>query len=518
MKEIELKLLVDAKGLTALRRRIAAAADGAPPKVRQLATVYLDTAEGGLAAAGIALRLRREGRSWTQTVKAGRSMRAGLSETREIDTPSRGGRVDLAAIPDPAVRDAVEAAAAGLPLAPVFETPMRRSTWEVAIEGARIEVALDRGEIRADGRAEALDELELELLEGPPGALFALARNLFPEGPLRFSTLNKAGRGRRLAAGDAAVPTARPRTAEAPAISPDSTVEAAGREILAECFAQIAANVEAVQAGDDPEGPHQLRVGLRRLRSALKLMRPAFDGQRFRAIEAEAKWLGGEAGRLRDLDVALADLVEPAAAKAPDEPGFVPLAAGLTARAAEERVRLRATLAGPRVTAFLFDLAEFVALRGWLDPADHDQTARLARPFAALAAEAMKAADAKAAKRAKAGKAGIEALDIEARHELRKTLKALRYMLEFTAPSWPEKAVKRLLKPLKGLQTLFGSLNDAAMAEALFLSVESPAAGDPVAARAAGRLIGAANADAARDWEAARARWAAFAEVRRPWA
>ncbi|MEL7173539.1 MAG: hypothetical protein AAFN05_11330 [Pseudomonadota bacterium] len=56
------------------------------------------------------------------------------------------------------------------------------------------------------------------------------------------------------------------------------------------------------------------------------------------------------------------------------------------------------------------------------------------------------------------------------------------------------------------------------MAEALFLSVESPAAGDPVAARAAGRLIGAANADAARDWEAARARWAAFAEVRRPWA
>ncbi|MEO1721473.1 MAG: CYTH and CHAD domain-containing protein [Pseudomonadota bacterium] len=518
MKEIELKLLVDPKGLTVLRRRIGAAAGGTAPRVRKLSTVYLDTAEGGLAKAGIALRLRREGRSWTQTVKAGRSMRAGLSETREVDTPSEGGRVDIAAIPDAAVRGAVEAAAGGLPLAPVFETPMRRSTWVIEGGNARIEVALDHGEVRAEGRAEALDELELELLEGPPVALFALARQLFPTGPLRFSTMNKAARGRRLAAGEAAVPPALPRLAEAPEIGAGASVEDAGREILAECFAQISANAEAVLAVDDPEGPHQLRIGLRRLRSALKLTRPAFGGPRHAALEVEAKWLGGEAGRLRDLDVALADLVEPAAARAPEEPGFAPLAAALVARAAEERARLRATLAGARVTAFLLDLAEYVALRGWLDPSDRGQAGQLARPFTALSAKAMRAADRKAAKRARAGGTGIEALDIEARHELRKSLKALRYMLEFTAASWSAKAVKKLLKPLKVLQTVFGSLNDAAMAEALFLAANAPGANEPAAARAAGRLIGAANADAARDWAEARSRWAAFAAVPRPWA
>ncbi|MEM7500090.1 MAG: CHAD domain-containing protein [Pseudomonadota bacterium] len=517
MTEIELKLLVDAAALPALRRRIGRLAGGARPRVRQLATIYLDTAEEGLAKAGIALRLRREGQRWTQTVKAARSLRAGLSETREVDTPAEGGRVDIAAIPDEAVRRTVGEAMAGLPIAPVYETHMRRSVWEIVDGAARIEIALDRGEVRAEGRAEALDELELELIEGPPTTLFDLARRLFPEGPLRFSTLSKAARGRRLAAGSPAVAPAVPRNAERPAIAKNASVEAAGREILAECFAQIVANVEAVAAGDDAEGPHQLRIGLRRLRSALRLTRPAFDGVRHRMLEGEAKWLGAETGRLRDVDVALADLVAPAAARAPEEPGFAPLAAALGERAGGERARLRATLAGARATAFLLDLAEYVALRGWLDPADHDQTARLARPFAKLAAEAMRKADAKVAKRARVGKGGIESLDIEARHELRKAVKALRYMLEFTAPVWPAKRVKVLLKPLRRLQNLFGALNDAAMAEALFLGPDAPCADDPAASRAAGRLIGAANADALRDWEAARAAWDAFAEAPRPW-
>ncbi len=47
------------------------------------------------------------------------------------------------------------------------------------------------------------------------------------------------------------------------------TAEQAARDVLRECFAQIGANIEAVRAGDDPEGPHQVRVGLRRLRGAL---------------------------------------------------------------------------------------------------------------------------------------------------------------------------------------------------------------------------------------------------------
>ncbi|MEL6208533.1 MAG: CHAD domain-containing protein, partial [Pseudomonadota bacterium] len=174
-----------------------------------------------------------------------------------------------------------------------------------------------------------------------------------------------------------------------------------------------------------------------------------------------ARWLGQEVGRLRDLDVAQSDLLRPAATAAPQEPGFRVLIDAVHDRAAAEREQLRATLLGERATAFQFDLAEYIALRGWLDPADHGQTARLAQPFAEVAAAAARKADRRAAKRARR----IETLDHEARHDLRKALKALRYIIEFGAVCWPAKKLRPVLKTLKALQTLFGELNDAAMAE-----------------------------------------------------
>ncbi|MEO1457273.1 MAG: CYTH and CHAD domain-containing protein [Pseudomonadota bacterium] len=530
MKEIELKLLVDEAGARRLSRRLTALT-GTRPVTRRLLTVYLDTAEGGLAAAGIALRLRREGRGWTQTVKAGRSMRAGLSETTEVNVAVPGGRVDLAAIPDPALRAAVEKAAGGLPLAPVYETDMRRTLWEVTEpqpgmgQGeaqpicacdqtvARIEVALDRGDIHAGPASEGLIEVELELLAGPPATLFALARRLFPEGGLRFSAMNKAERGRRLAAGEPTREHRAPRNARPVPIAADASAEAAGREILAECFAQIADNAAVVIESDDPEGPHQLRVGLRRLRSALELTEPAFSGLAHAMLAAEARWLGQEVGRLRDLDVALVDLVEPMRKEVPAEPGFAALSDALVTAAATERAALRRTLTGARVHGFLFDLAAFIALRGWLEPADHRQTHRLARPFAALAAERLERADRRAAKRAK----GIATLEVEARHDLRKSLKKLRYIVEFASPLWSESQVRPMLKSLKALQQLFGDLNDAAVAETLFLAPNGPGVGNPVAARAAGRLIGARNAGAEQAWAEAQARWEVFAAARRPW-
>ncbi|MEL6337297.1 MAG: CYTH and CHAD domain-containing protein [Pseudomonadota bacterium] len=516
MKEIELKILVSAPQIPALRRRIAALGE-AKPRTRRLRTIYLDTAEGGLAAAGHALRLRVEARRWTQTVKTAREMRAGLSSTEEINTPAPGGRVDLDALPPP-IRETVRTATAGLPLAPVFETVVSRSTWMIAVEGARIEVALDRGEIVAGERREGIDELELELIEGPASALFEAARAMFPTGPLRFSTMNKAARGQRVAAGQAAVEAPVPRHAAKVEISRKDTAEAAARAILTECFLQVSSNIVAVGTGGDPEGPHQLRVGLRRLRSALQLFAPVLAGKagnpRFDTLLTEARWLGREVGRLRDLDVAGTDLLAPAAKAIPREPGFARLAEATAARAAEERVRLRETLAGPRVTALLFDLAEYLSLRGWLDPTDHAQTARLAQPFCAVAAAAAAKADRKAAKRAK----NIATLEHEARHDLRKALKALRYIIEFGAPCWPEKRTKPLLKTLRGLQTLFGELNDAAMAEELFLAPNAPAADDPLAARAAGRLIGGAERAADHAWEMAKTRWDGFAATKRPWA
>ena len=291
------------------------------------------------------------------------------------------------------------------------------------------------------------------------------------------------------------------------------TAEHAAHAVLGECLEQIVANVPAIAASDDPEGPHQLRIGLRRLRSALAMVREALSGAEHARLGAEARWLGQEVGRLRDLDVARADLVRPAAAALPDAPGFDALEAALRARGEAERCALRATLAGARVRRFMLDLSAYVACRGWLDPSDWSQTARLARPVPEVTAEALDHRLGAAAKRAR----GIAKLSTEARHDLRKSLKKLRYTAEFAASLNAEKAVKPFLKRLKALQDVFGSLNDAAMAEALLLAPDAPGAQDPQAARAAGIVIGLHAERARHDWMRARGLWREFRDTRPFW-
>jgi CHAD domain-containing protein len=291
------------------------------------------------------------------------------------------------------------------------------------------------------------------------------------------------------------------------------TAEDAARAVIGECTAQIAENMALVRVSDDPEGPHQLRVGLRRLRTAFRLFRPVLGGAALDPLESEAQWLGREAGRLRDLDVAVEDIVaEEIAAEHPD-PGLGPLAAGLERRRRAERAALERTVAGPRAGRFLLDLAELTAARLWLDAEDYGQTARLARPAEALAADALDSAMKKAEKRAKK----IARLSIEERHELRKSLKRLRYTVEFLAPLFEGDRVKPFLKKLKALQDLFGALNDAAMAEALFRDTDGPAGGSVDAARAAGVVIGARRERARHAWEDAKATWKTLKEADRFW-
>ena len=120
------------------------------------------------------------------------------------------------------------------------------------------------------------------------------------------------------------------------------------------------------------------------------------------------------------------------------------------------------------VQAFLIGLARFVETRGWLVAQDFGQTERLAAPVSELAEGALSKRWKKVGKRAH----GLETLDADQRHELRKQLKKLRYVIEFLSPLFPTKRVERFAKRLKKLQTVFGELNDAATVKAMFTCKE----------------------------------------------
>ncbi|SDZ76995.1 CYTH and CHAD domain-containing protein [Rubrimonas cliftonensis] len=513
MREIELKLLLTEEAEKRLRRKLAEeSGEASEIKAISLHAIYLDTVDRALAAHGLALRLRKEGRRWVQTVKMGSGLSGGLSTPLESNNPAPGGKLCIGAIPDVALRERVLDAADPADLAPVFETDIRRTLRLMHTpDGGVVEVALDVGEIRAGARAVTIREAELELKSGEPPALYALAKALFEEGPVRFSRRTKAARGHALAEGRSALSqTPEPVMAKAVALTPEMTAETAAAAVLRCCLDQISGNLAAAALNDAPEGPHQLRVGLRRLRTAATVFAPVLGGEALDAIAAQAQALASAVGGVRDLDVLTDERIGPMAAA---DPRLAPLAEALSERRDAARVAARGTLASREASALLFDLGAFVEGRGWLRRSDFGQTAALAQPVTQLAAAAL---DKRWRKAAALGER-IETLEGEARHDLRKALKKLRYATEFFASLYPAKRIKPFVTRLKALQDDFGALQDLAMAEEVLFAEDAPGAASPAAQRAAGLALGRWEGKADADWRSAQAHWAALAAQRRFW-
>jgi inorganic triphosphatase YgiF len=512
MPETELKILVQGSP-EALRSRLRKLKAAGVSRTRTLRSIYFDTPDHALRKADIALRLRRDGRRWIQTVKTGRMGGSGFSRVGEVEVDAPGGRLNVDAIPDSVVRVEVLGVLGEATPQPVCETVITRTTRSVTFGATTAEIAIDRGAISAGGRSAEIVELEIELLDGDPQGLFEIAKMLFPEGGLRFSRMSKSARGYLLAEKGFVDPPPVPRNAAAVPLSRDMTAEEGVRDILRECIEQVIANIDAVRSLDDPEGPHQLRVGLRRLRSLFTIFEPLARSAELERLGSEARWLGREVGRLRDLDVAAGEILAREAAAHPQEPSLAALLGRLEDGAAAERLHLRTVLEGRRVQDLSLDLIRFVETRGWLTPDDIDQTARLASPVLDMAGMALGECWRKVRRRARK----LDAATIEQRHALRKALKQLRYAIEFLGPLYEPRRVGPVIKRLKGLQEVFGALNDAAMVKTIVDDPNRASTDDPVAQRGAGWVLGASEARAELSWHEARGQWRRLRKTRLFW-
>lgn len=507
--EVELKITLDPGGDARLRRAPALEDRAAPARNADLVSVYYDTPGEALAQAGIALRLRREGRRWIQTIKikAGEET-GGLFANREVECPAPGARLVLEG-EDPAFAAIVETAG-DAPLSPIFETRVKRRIELIRVPEGLVELAIDKGEIVAGSRVEPILEAELELKEGAVSAIYSLARKLFQSGPVRFAPLNKSARGYALARGDGDASVKKPT---GPDFSGETGVEKVARDILRDCFAQIIREQERLADTTEPEGAHQLRVGMRKLRTALKLFEPVLgSGIAVTRLSDQARELGKAISALRDLDV-LEEEIGELTETGLDAQARDALVAALSVRRESERAAARAAIAGPDGAAFLFDLGEFIETRGWLEPSDYDQTARLARPVGEVAPEMLGKRLKAARKRAK----HLDRLDEAALHDLRKSLKKLRYGVEMLAPIYEGREVALYLRAIKDMQDGFGSLTDAAMAAAWLTGEDALGAGDPAAQRAAGWLLGTMAARVASDRPRIFAAWQELADRKPFW-
>lgn len=485
-RELELKLSLDPSDVARLLAHpsVLAAAVG-PAEIQTLRTVYFDDRDFSLAEQGISLRLRRAGDQQWQTVKLdGEDPAAGLFSRREIEVESLGERPDLEAIPDEGVRAKIVEALDGRALEPVFETVMTRRHLVLRDDVAEWSLDLDEGEVRSGFASEPICEVELELRDGPVSHLFEFALGLSDGIVLRPGARSKSERGHALRTG------LRPSAVRARPVvlPPDATLKQAIVPIARSCLAQIGENAAIAFEGVDPEGVHQMRVGVRRMRALVALVRQALPSIRLGRLRGPLRSLAALLGEVRDLDVFLAQGLAPHLALRLDDPGLEGLRAGALALCEERRQALREGLFAPRTARLLLELGHWIATTEELDLESGDPSVALARRADHFAEGALTRLLRKARKRASAAIAGSPA----DRHALRITLKKLRYSSEFFRSLFDEREAKRFLRRLERLQDGLGVQNDLATERLVVQQIldRAPLEQLPELARSAGFLEG----------------------------
>lgn len=494
-QEIELKLALPATQAAAFLKRMARRRTLKPVE-QDLVTIYFDTPDFALSAAGVALRVRRLGRRWLQTLKTEGERQGGLSRRAEYEMAVRTGAPDWSRFPAEALAHVAEALRERI--VPVFETRFHRTAWVLERRGgAQIEVALDVGEVLAGDRRQPICEIELELKAGRPDALFVLALEWAGAfGCLPFD-VSKAERGVRLAHGMAAAPV----KAAALSLDAGTSVEEGFAAIVQACLAHFQANLPGVlgllpQAVEHPEGAnaeprtidddieyvHQARVALRRLRAALRLFRrvcalPDELGEELRTLTAAL-------GPARDWDVLVCETLPTIAPHYPDPTRWEAGMTGLLARRAEVRAAMQAAVGAAQPGAWLLAMQRWLLRRGWrVSPGEgtvpEDRRFEQLSPLDAWARGALQQGHRRVAR----GARRFAQLEPAERHALRIAIKRQRYADEFfqTLFSGHAKTAKRqtrYLAVLRDAQDSLGRANDAHIAWELLAAAPAGPATD----------------------------------------
>jgi inorganic triphosphatase YgiF len=503
LTELELKFLVP----PAARADFAAemARGSSAPRRMSLAAMYLDTEDHRLAQAGLAWRLRREGRRWIQTLKTGGPTALERFEHEVARPAARYDASQHAGTPDGDRLIAIlkRAHADGMAIGVRFQTEVRRTTRRVRTQGATVEIAFDEGRLLADGSSQRIREVEFELCSGSAAAMLALAERWRKRFGLIYEPRSKSERGDRLAQGN---PYPAVRKAEQPRYADEASAAQALAAVVQECLAHITGNAIGLVDGDPVLGSdhvHQVRVGIRRLRSALRSFEdwarppPADLVDGLRSLFATL-------GRARDSDVLTSGVVAELAKVG--APALAVLPAGAAGAdpveaikaAGTQRVFLAWISWQSELSLVTVETADPPAkdmqaadegMVGKVSPADTP-------PSTTPGPEATKQASSSAPqgalefhrridrrlrqwhRRILTDWTTFDELDEARLHALRKRIKRQRYAVEFFAPVLRRRKAKRYLNALAVIQDLMGELNDLFVARAKYQSlVEShPAA------------------------------------------
>jgi len=468
--EIELKLRLPPNCVARLQRNpLLKSLNVSSPLTRKIYSVYYDTPDFDLRRNGVAFRLRREGKRWVQTIKGGGSAIAGLHQREEWEAPVLKAQLDFTKISDPTLITLFSAASLREQLRPLFITEFNRSTRTLRLpDGSEAEFCLDRGRIIAGDASIPLCEIELELKSGSPVPLFQLALDLQRVVPFRLENVSKAERGYALCSGCMSPPF----KAQPIQLVAEMSVSEAFRTIIGNCVSHLHSNEAGMLEGRDIEYLHQVRVALRRQRSALSIFSKAFSKAPFTPMSQELKWLAGQFGPARDWDVFVTETLVTACAAFSGHAGILALQEKCEQLRRYHNDDARNTLDSGRYTELMLKLGAWLNAKSWLAqpavPAPDDlvrtESEMSVKEFAGTLLQQRHRQLKKYGRKL----ANLNAPEL---HALRIVAKKQRYAAEFFAGFYPHKETKRYIQSLSTLQDILGAMNDASIAERLLSEV-----------------------------------------------
>lgn len=498
MHELELKFAVPSYQQSVLRKNI----DTKTAQQKRLSAYYFDTPNQDLAKKGIALRIRFEDSQWVQTLKTAGD---GVAKRVELNTVlSLTGTPDTldvsSLVPDVSMITEQAVVAELTSIMPLDElaqaltvqyfTDVQRTSRQIKKNNSRIEIAYDIGKVgighlnsqkpaNNPGLTQSdIHEIEFELLEGDPSDLIEVAKTWCKKYKLYLSTVTKAQRGSLLLANKQ---FAEPVKADLAVLQLHKGISqfAFLQAVVNNCLVQILPNASAIAEGS-PDGNlvHQLRVGIRRLRTALKHFKFAQDyiDPNWLMVLKQTFSLLGEYRDKEILQIKTQPLLEAVGAPHVEWSTAVDIM----------------PIDAVRANDFQILLLELIGFTHLPVPADSPKAKatvakKLQKLFTAIAAASDKFAS----------------LDTESQHGVRKDLKSLRYVSEFAAPLFAsqnngkkgKKATKlnAFLQYLEPAQDVLGEYNDNVVGHANYLE---KAKTDPNALFAVGWFSGREQASA----------------------
>lgn len=283
--------------------------------------------------------------------------------------------------------------------------------------------------------------------------------------------------------------------------------EQAFQAIARNCLAQIQANEAGVDKFHDVECLHQMRVGLRRLRSALSMYRDLI--QLPVDVAGDLEWLLSQLGPARDWDVLAGSTLPRMSEGSEHAPELVAVTMAAHSRTHELHHVAAAAIASERYQQLIGALAQWINGRGWRVAMSRKTRAQLKSKVRKFADTVLEQDQKRLLKRG----SQLKTATPESRHRVRIAAKKTRYAAEFFGSLYKDKQVRPYVKALTHLQDELGWMNDVSVADGLLEELGQGEVGLRGGIDAARTLLAASVENGAATTQKA---WKRFAPMKTP--